>query len=509
MKFIVNGKNESNREEEKEGKKLKSKIRSSQSMEEALKLMDQLPKSQSVAFYIGTDQDGKTVIQELTNNKKLKLMDEIIGEKIQLREGESRENKIYRLTVTFSDLLELALKENLEVILSQVGGDQLAETKARQGANSVCVMDEGEFYVWTFPDDPNEKYQPKVKEVDPTAKKKKSRKAKDKKMFLEFQKGSPVQLSLFRLLEKEKDYSHTVELYDFVPKYVWGKSNRIEGKFLDPILREFICKGVSYKVTLMPAKIQTESGEYLDYFPGKREELVEDALRKLMSEAHGVFLDDAAGTTFTLYQLQTELKNRGHSYSYDQLKDSLEILAKTDIELESEDQETKIIFRPIETLGLSGKNGETQTFVRFSPLVTQSIKKGSYRLINYDKVMSYKTTIARQLHKRMSHFYTQASLTEKYHILLSTIIRDFGLTRYAQLRNNLAEVEKSLEEMKEKNVVLNCNIDRVFNAGPKTKLIDAKFTFQPHPYFIDEIKKANVKYSKVKEQLKKSSSDCE
>ena len=87
------------------------------------------------------------MIQELTNNKKLKLMDEIIGEKIQLRKGESRENKIYRLTVTFSDLLELALKENLEVIISQVGGDQLSETKARQGANSVCVMDEGEFYV--------------------------------------------------------------------------------------------------------------------------------------------------------------------------------------------------------------------------------------------------------------------------------------------------------------------------------------------------------------------------
>ena len=88
--------------------------------------------------------------------------------------------------------------------------------------------------MWTFPDDPNEKHQPKVKEVDPTVKKKKPRKAKDKKMFLEFQKGSPVQLSLFRLLEKEKDYSHTIELYDFIPRYVWGKSKRNEGKILKP-----------------------------------------------------------------------------------------------------------------------------------------------------------------------------------------------------------------------------------------------------------------------------------
>ena len=316
-------------------------------------------------------------------------------------------------------------------------------------------------------------------------------------------------MSLFRLLEKEKDYSHTIELYDFIPKYVWGKSRRIEGKFLEPISREFVCKGTAYKVVLLPARIQTETGDYIDYFPGKREELVEDALRKIMSDVQGVFLDDAAGTTFTLYQLQTELKNREHSYSYDQLKESLEILAKTDIELESKDNETKIIFRAIETLGLSGKDGETQTFVRFSPLVTQSIKKGTFRLINYEKVMSYKTTIARQLHKRMSHFYTQASLTEKYNILLSTIIRDFGLTRYAQLRNNLAEVEKGIDELKEKNIIINCAIDKIFDVNPRTKLNDVKFTFQPHPYFVDEIKKANYKINTIKERLLDSGGDYE
>lgn len=113
-------------------------------------------------------------------------MDEIIGEKIQLREGESRESKIYRLTVTFSDLLELALEQNLEVVLNQVESDKLADTQADQGGNSVCVMDDGEFYVWTFPDDPNEAHQPKVKVFDTSAKRRKNRKAKDKKHFWNF-----------------------------------------------------------------------------------------------------------------------------------------------------------------------------------------------------------------------------------------------------------------------------------------------------------------------------------
>lgn len=451
-------------------------------------------------FYAKEIFHGRRWVNFGETTKKLRLMSEILGENITLRDGESKSSKLYRLAYTFNDLLEVMViaEENAEVQLKQVSEQELAQIIEEEGEDCVYAKSEGEFYTWKF-------VSPQSDIAGKVSSGRQSKKGKEKKKkFFEFQNEEPLQMSLFRLFEKEKDYSHTIELYDFIPKYVWGKSKRIEGKFLEPITRDFVCKGVAYNVVLMPARIQTKTGDYVDCFPGKREELVEDALRKIMSEVQGVFLDDAAGTTFTLYQLQTELENRKHSYSYDQLKESLEILAKTDIELESEDKETKIIFRAIETLGLSGKDGETQTFVRFSPLVTQSIKKGTFRLINYEKVMSYRTTIPRQLHKRMSHFYTQASLTEKYNILLSTIIRDFGLTRYAQLRNNLAEVEKGIEDLKEKNVIINCTIDKIFDVNPKTKLKDVKFTFQPHPFFVDEIKKANYKINIVKEKLVKS-----
>jgi hypothetical protein len=36
--------------------------------------------------------------------------------------------------------------------------------------------------------------------------------------------------------------------------------------------------------------------------------------------------------------------------------------------------------------------------------------------------MGYRTAIARKLHKRLSHFYIQASFTDKYEALLSTLI---------------------------------------------------------------------------------------
>jgi hypothetical protein len=330
----------------------------------------------------------------------------------------------------------------------------------------------------------------------------KQRERIESKKFEKIQVSKPFQFTLFDLEPEEDGYSQSIELYDFMPKYVWGKVSRYEGLFLKRIERKFKCGGKSYTIKIDPAKVENPDGEARDYYLGKKEELVEDALRKLMTERQSLQLDGEAGIAFTLYQLQQELKEKGHSFDYDQLKQSLEILRKVDIEIESEDKETRFFFSPIETLGLKGKNGETQTYIRFSPFVTQSIKSGTYRLINYDKMMSYRSVIARQLHKRMSHHFIQASLTESYEILLTTIIRDFGLTPQKRLQQNLVEVENAIEEMKDNNVILNCKVSKIFDSKPRTKLVDAKFKFQPHFDFIGDMKRANARAKKVRESLK-------
>ena len=321
----------------------------------------------------------------------------------------------------------------------------------------------------------------------------KQTKSEEPKKFLEYKQTAPFQLSLFDLLDNEKDFSHTIELYDFMPKYVWGKVERVGGVFLPRLEREFECRGKKYRLTLFPASIEDENGGEKYHYPAKREEIVEDALRKLMAEGGGVFLDGEAGVSFTLYRLQKELKENGHSYSRQQIKDALEVLAKTNIELKSESGMVEFIFHPIEAIGFNGENEETQTFVRFSPLVTQSIKERTFRLFNYKTVMSYKTVIARQLHKRMAHHYTQASIADHYTILLTTIIRDFGLTRRKQLKDNLREVEEALAELKEKNVVINYKADKIVEKSPRLKLADVKINIQPHFAFVDEVKKANIR----------------
>ncbi len=333
------------------------------------------------------------------------------------------------------------------------------------------------------------------------------RKEKEVKTLEQYRHEKPIQLTFFEyLLPEERRYSNTVELYDFIPKYHWGKAQRINGQFLKQLEREFECRGKRYRVKIKPASIEDKDGEERYYYPSQREELVEDALRKFVCEGQGVFLDDEAGVTFSLYQLQRELERKGHSYSKDQIKDALLICAQSKLIVTSEDGTTVLVSSLFETLGLQtredwkGKGQKTRAFVRFNPLVTQSIKSRNFRQLNYEQAMTYKSVIARQLHKRMSHHYVQASVVKPYHIMLSTIIRDFGLTAYDKLPNNLRDVLAALEEMKEKFVLMSCTVEKVIDPRKRNKLFDAKLILTPHPNFVGEIIQANKRQEKIEQQ---------
>lgn len=328
--------------------------------------------------------------------------------------------------------------------------------------------------------------------------------SEDKKKLTDYKQDKPTQLSLFELLlPSEKPYSNTVELYDFIPKYHWGKVERVNGTFLKSLDREFECRGKRYHVNIQPASIKDKNGEEKYYYPSKREELVEDALRKLAVKGQGLFLDDAAGVTFTLHQLQEELRRNGHSYDKDQIKDALLICAKTNLTVTSEDGSAILVSGLFETLGLQtredwlSKGQKSKAFVRFNPLVTKGIKARQFRQFNYETSMSYKNVIARQLHKRMSHHYTQASIMHPYSINLTTIIRDFGLTAYERLSHNLRDVEIALGEMKEKEVVLNFIVDKTLDSSQRNKMTESKITITPHPKFAGEVMRANKHYADV------------
>lgn len=330
------------------------------------------------------------------------------------------------------------------------------------------------------------------------------------KKLEEYQQTKPEQLMTFELTKpSEKPYSNSIEFYDAIPKYYWGNQKRDEKGRLDSLKRNFVHKGTEYIVTIQPSRIEQKNCTEKDYFPSVREEIIEDALRKLACEGNGVFLDERAGVMFSLYQLKQELKRMGHGYSLDEIKEAIMICNKSNIEVKTKDGKNIISASFFMAVGLQtqedwkGHGKKTQAFIIFNPLVTKSIQEKTFRLLNYNKSMLYKKTLARWFHKRLSHNYIQASSSDPYQINLLTIIRDSGIKQQKVLPNNIYEVEGALKEMLKSEVLAKYEIEKVCQGR---KIIDAKILLVPHDSFVSEVKYANKHYreNRIKENQEES-----
>ena len=317
----------------------------------------------------------------------------------------------------------------------------------------------------------------------------------------------PTQLSLFQTFYPDNEkYSNTIELYDAIPKYYPTKHIaplRIDDTFLRVLTREFEHKGEAYKLMLRPARIVYKDGGEQDFFPSFREEIVEEALRKIACDSlNGVYLNEQAGVQFTLYELQKELKARGHALSLQELLESLKICNRASITVENA-VGLKILEAPLFPILLISSKVDwlkepkkARCYVQFNPLVTASINQLSYRQYDYLTYMAYKHRLSRWLHKRLAHNYVQAGILAPYAINLSTIIRDSGAYNSPRGHNRTREVDTALKELQSKSVIM--SFEAEFRRAARNKIIDVKYTLTPDFGFIEEVKKANVRSKNAK-----------
>jgi len=308
------------------------------------------------------------------------------------------------------------------------------------------------------------------------------------------------QLELFKLLPDDKKYSNTIELYDGIPKYALGKNKYSDA--IIPIERSFKHKGNAYNVVIKPAIIKDNNGKYVHALPGQREEYVEDALRKIACDGNIIHYGHQVGVVFTLYQLQNELKRTNHTYSNQQLKESIDILSSASMKLtmviengKAEEIFSETLFSSIagktEENWVNGDGKKTTYVVFFNSLVKKSIFELTFRRYNYEICMLYSNVISRYLHKRMSHNYLQASVMNKYEIYMSTIISGSGIKKYQKPALNNNYIIKALDEMKEHKVILDYDVQRITG--------DYKYTLVPAPAFVEEVRKTNQRVKIIKE----------
>lgn len=317
----------------------------------------------------------------------------------------------------------------------------------------------------------------------------------------------PKQLELFLILEpEEKAYSNTIELYDFLPKYFVVNGRKKENTIPEAIERIFEFRGKLYELTINPAIIKTRAGSFIKCYPGDREEIIEDVLRKFACEQTFPFLDDIPSVKFAISQIRKHLKTINHNFSHAEIVEALKICFGTALHIRALDGSESYHTHMFQSLYLATKEetragGQPKSFVRLNELVARSIKRGSFRRINYTYLMSFKNSLARRLYKRLSHLYIYANFFEKdnsHSLLLSTILRDFGLTVYADIRNNVRVVKKAFEELKAKGVISEYAIEQANNPQIKG---DVKFVVKSSYHFGSDMKAANHRYNVNQQKL--------
>lgn len=320
-----------------------------------------------------------------------------------------------------------------------------------------------------------------------------------KRDLKEYTQTEPLQLRLFDLSKQNLDkYSNTIEMYDSMPKYHFGGAEREKGKTteaLPVISRDFIYREKAFKIDISPAAIVDEkSGKTISYYPSQREELVEDVIRKIAANKRkrGIYLDDDMAARFTLYEVEQELRKMGHGYSKSQIKQAIEVCNKSIIEITSKEgnqvSQTSALF-PFVAKETKEMGGQERMIVMFHPLVTKSVDAGTYRTINYDRLMKLKKQLARWLHKHISHVFTQASDKNPYKINLSTIVTNSGMKSYEKISHTILQVKKALDELIKCRTVERYEMDPVTE---KNKILDMKFILFMSEEFIADVRKGSA-----------------
>jgi len=222
------------------------------------------------------------------------------------------------------------------------------------------------------------------------------------------------QLDLFRSFvcngeDERARLSNRFDLWDSVPRYSISRQEMHEIRkakgFLDLRQVEFRHRDKMLKVIIQAARvIDKTTGISTDYYPSANEELIEDALRKIAAEQQNAFFDTSnfrSGVIFTLHMLRKELAKHGHARSYHEIVLSLEILARSTIEIRTTNDSggegfaVSPYFPGLSAVSKSKlvDDPEAKWIVQFHPLVTSEIVALRYRQFNYAQMMRLRTQL--------------------------------------------------------------------------------------------------------------------
>jgi hypothetical protein len=322
---------------------------------------------------------------------------------------------------------------------------------------------------------------------------------------------SNPQLALFQTVlantnEQKGSLSNAIDLWDSVPRYAISRAQmnglRTADRFLETLEIPFRYGGREFTAIINAARVKGKNGQSTSYYPSAREELIEHALRKISVEQQAGFFDAPnrrSGARFSLHALRKELEAQGHSLKYEEIIESLDILAKSTITIQctsadwTEEPFGTSPYFPALT-GVRRKEYDADRSARwaveFHLLVTRSIGRLTYRQFNYQRLMKCRSQLSRWLFAQLVLKYTAASITNYFEMRYSTIKRDSALLNgYARERAAIAALDAAWDELKELGAL--STVKKAEQRGSRSKLEEVVYTIHPSLQFASEQKASN------------------
>lgn len=304
------------------------------------------------------------------------------------------------------------------------------------------------------------------------------------------------QMTLFEIIEpysRRGELSNTVAVYDSLPKYVWDQSGLVDDLSQAIITRKCKIQGNEYIIKIKPAMIE-RNGKTILVYAGQREELVEDALRKIAVSGSGSLIEGKAGVTFSLNELQAELSSTGHTFSWGEIQEAIMVCRGATLECHSADGDTFISSSFFPMVGITTrtqyleKKGEAKCYVQFNPFVNDSIMKLTFRQYSYKIGMKIKSPLARFIYKRMCHYWTQASSEAPYTPSLVSFLSQSPREFSPRMADNLRAMKNALDALITEGVVSDYDANQIKDGR---KITDVRYRIRPTDSFVTQTKAAN------------------
>ena len=293
--------------------------------------------------------------------------------------------------------------------------------------------------------------------------------------------------------------SNTIELWESIPKYFLTpqqvKKLRTKDGLANPYEWSYFLSGTPYAVKIQPALIEQSNGSYKAFFPGITEELVEEALMKILSYQGFGFHDPRNFQTrvfFSLSMLEKELKNKGKTRNRNQIKQAIKVMSSCIITLYRNGDEfwSGSILSNLYTINRAEYLSDTDSLhAAYLPtFISLGINLLEFRQFNYDRLMSCSEQLTRWLYKKLINRYKQAGAENTYHINFSTIAIESGFLQQRDATDNRKKVIKALKELINKDVI--CSY-KTKDHRKTRKIVDVTYLLRPSSEFIKEQKAAN------------------